>query len=295
MRPTRRSILCLAVAATVLAPACGRDIKSEDAPVTIGLTTTKVPSTTTRASTTVAPAIAPPATTEPTTTAPATTAAPPPTPAPTTAPPPTTAAPDEPLQLSGEGVDVAEFGDEAEGAVATLSARLGSPSEDTGWESFLPAAEVDDAEYGEPGDYYASNDNLSEAWRFRAHRKVCWQTLCVHLGGESDATSSLRGWEWAADDFETPTTTVPKAQLAGTGIHLGSTLPELQAAYPGVTVGGAEGYSLAVDNRPWDGVFDGVAQWRMSGRWGNGGPQTVPADIRVTRLSAGEGPAPGSC
>ncbi|NLH67806.1 MAG: hypothetical protein GX471_16820, partial [Candidatus Microthrix parvicella] len=211
-------------------------------------------------------------------------------------PPPTTAPRDEPLQLSGDSVGVARFGEDAERSLASLSEKLGSPSEDTGWEEFLPESEVEGTEYAAvAGQYYQSDDNLGPAWGYAVHRKVCWETLCVRLGGESQETAQLRGWEWNTEDYLPPTATVSNAELAGTGIQLGSTWEELQAAYPGVVAGRAEGGALAVDNRPWDGFFDGVSEWRLSGTSAQEQPNYAPPDAQVVRLSAGEGPQPGCC
>jgi hypothetical protein len=178
--------------------------------------------------------------------------------------------------------------------LASLSEKLGSPSEDTGWEEFLPESEVEGTEYAAvAGQYYQSDDNLGPAWGYAVHRKVCWETLCVRLGGESQETAQLRGWEWNTEDYLPPTATVSNAELAGTGIQLGSTWEELQAAYPGVVAGRAEGGALAVDNRPWDGFFDGVSEWRLSGHFGPGATQ-----LRTARCSGGAlvgrgGPATG--
>lgn len=286
--------------AVVAVPACGQ---AESAGEGVASTTTSISATTARLSTTSAPstsapATAPPPTEPPTTSSPPTTAPAPATtpPPPPTAPPPTTAPRDEPLQLSGDSVGVARFGEDAERSLASLSEKLGSPSEDTGWEEFLPESEVEGTEYAAvAGQYYQSDDNLGPAWGYAVHRKVCWETLCVRLGGESQETAQLRGWEWNTEDYLPPTATVSNAELAGTGIQLGSTWEELQAAYPGVVAGRAEGGALAVDNRPWDGFFDGVSEWRLSGTSAQEQPNYAPPDAQVVRLSAGEGPQPGCC
>ena len=295
--PARRflRIAVVAVVAVVAVPACGQ---AESAGEGVASTTTSISATTARLSTTSAPATAPPPTEPPTTSSPPTTAPAPATtpPPPPTAPPPTTAPRDEPLQLSGDSVGVARFGEDAERSLASLSEKLGSPSEDTGWEEFLPESEVEGTEYAAvAGQYYQSDDNLGPAWGYAVHRKVCWETLCVRLGGESQETAQLRGWEWNTEDYLPPTATVSNAELAGTGIQLGSTWEELQAAYPGVVAGRAEGGALAVDNRPWDGFFDGVSEWRLSGTSAQEQPNYAPPDAQVVRLSAGEGPQPGCC
>lgn len=291
--PARR-FLRIAVVAVVAVPACGQ---AESAGEGVASTTTSISATTARLSTTSAPSTSAPATAPPPTEPPTTSSPPTTAPAPATTPPPPTTAPrDEPLQLSGDSVGVARFGEDAERSLASLSEKLGSPSEDTGWEEFLPESEVEGTEYAAvAGQYYQSDDNLGPAWGYAVHRKVCWETLCVRLGGESQETAQLRGWEWTTEDYLPPTATVSNAELAGTGIQLGSTWEELQAAYPGVVAGRAEGGALAVDNRPWDGFFDGVSEWRLSGTSAQEQPNYAPPDAQVVRLSAGEGPQPGCC
>jgi hypothetical protein len=291
--PARR-FLRIAVVAVVAVPACGQ---AESAGEGVASTTTSISATTARLSTTSAPSTSAPATAPPPTEPPTTSSPPTTAPAPATTPPPPTTAPrDEPLQLSGDSVGVARFGEDAGRSLASLSEKLGSPSEDTGWEEFLPESEVEGTEYAAvAGQYYQSDDNLGPAWGYAVHRKVCWETLCVRLGGESQETAQLRGWEWTTEDYLPPTATVSNAELAGTGIQLGSTWEELQAAYPGVVAGRAEGGALAVDNRPWDGFFDGVSEWRLSGTSAQEQPNYAPPDAQVVRLSAGEGPQPGCC
>ncbi|HJR93453.1 MAG TPA: hypothetical protein VJ938_13495, partial [Acidimicrobiia bacterium] len=58
---------------------------------------------------------------------------PPTTLAATTTLPPTTTTTLAPLVLRPDGLDVADLGDSYEDALATVSARLGDPTEDTGW------------------------------------------------------------------------------------------------------------------------------------------------------------------
>jgi hypothetical protein len=98
---------------------------------------------------------------------------------------------------------------------------------------------------------------------------------------------------WA--DYTGADPTSPEVTLADTGLRLGDSWEALHAAYPSTTVGGAEGNSLAVENTPWDGIFDGVATWRLSGPWDFEQPTKAPPDAAITRISAGEGPEPGCC
>jgi hypothetical protein len=125
-----------------------------------------------------------------------------------------------------------------------------------------------EAENADPDQFYAAaDDSLGDAWGHRVHRRACWGALCVHFGGDTESGGAFRGWELATfiDGQYTPDASRPDVELDGTGIRLGSTWPELQAAFPDVVAGGAEGNSLAVDNLPWNGIFDGVAVWRMAG------------------------------
>ena len=144
----------------------------------------------------------------------------------------------------------------------------------------------------------AADDVLGDAWQHRYHRRICWQSLCVHFGGAEQSSASITGWElakWLPVADYTADPKLPDAELEDTGIRLGSTWVELQAAYPDVVAGGAEGNTLAVDDTPWGGIFDGVATWRLSGQWNYERPTDAPADATVTRLSAGDGPEPGCC
>lgn len=209
--------------------------------------------------------------------------------------------PEGALQLSGDGVDIVDFGSPAEVGLETLRSRLGEPDADSDWQRFYSSDEMDPETRSVtvPGVYYASADDvLGDAWQHRYHRRICWQSLCVHFGGAEQSSASITGWElakWLPVADYTADPKLPDAELEDTGIRLGSTWVELQAAYPDVVAGGAEGNTLAVDDTPWGGIFDGVATWRLSGQWNYERPTDAPADATVTRLSAGDGPEPGCC
>lgn len=214
-----------------------------------------------------------------------------------------TAAPDTvvagPLEVSGSGVGTLPFGTDAAEVLAAVSARLGEPDLTVGPRAYVRIV-------GGDGWYAAADDPLSPSWRYPVLSVTCWDTLCLLFGGDAAGAVRLRGWElarhrrWSAPDEPEGTGGTehlppPDVRLAGTGIRLGDTWERLHAAYPGTVAGGAEGATWAVHRAPWAGVFDGVAGWRLSGRWDYSHPTRVPADAVVTRLSGGEGPQPGCC
>lgn len=231
------------------------------------------------------------ATTQPAVTSAPTTKAPPATEAPTT----TTEPESSSLQVGENHVAGVTFGTPAEAAKTALDQHFGSPDEDSDWVEYIATEELSDPEAGEPGKFYADDDNLSDSWGYRMFRKTCWGSLCVIYGGDDSGSATLRGWELASIGPNAGDPGNPDVELEDTGIRLGSTWQELQNAYPGVVAGSAEGFSFAVDERPWPGIFDGVAEWRLSGRADGNTPTVAPPDSQVIRLSAGEGPVPGCC
>lgn len=213
----------------------------------------------------------------------------------TAPPPPPTPPPRSALQLSGTAVGDVAFGTATEAALASLSLHLGSPDTDTGWEQFIPAAELSEPTFTEADEFYARDDPLDESWRYPVHRRVCWSALCLHFGGDIASDAPLRGWDLTNLDYPAQSPPGPDAELAGTGIRLGSTWGAVRAAYPGTAVKAGEGNSLVVDNTPWPGIFDGAGPWRLTGYWDYERPGYAANDERVTRLSAGEGPEPNCC
>jgi hypothetical protein len=65
-----------------------------------------------------------------------------------------------PIELSGRGIDQLSFGDAVEIALEPLTARFGSPDDDSGWETFFSASEMNP----DLADYYVMSD------RFYRHR-----------------------------------------------------------------------------------------------------------------------------
>lgn len=220
-----------------------------------------------------------------------------------------TASPD--LRASGVGLGSWRFGDSSEMVLRGLRNQLGKPDSDTGWEHFLSrhevwepvlamyAAEGLDLPAEEGPSWYRSDDTVGEAWEYPVFRAVCWSALCVTFGGEGEESMAFRGWElstWSSWDRPREVdASRPTVSLEGSGIRIGSSWNAFESAYPTSLVGGAEGGSLAIDNPPWPGFFDGVANWRLSGDWSAERPHEAPPDATVTRMSAGEGPEPGCC
>ena len=168
--------------------------------------------------------------------------------------------------------------------VAAVTDRLGEPDSSDGPQRYVRIA-------GHQGWYEVAGDPISPSWRYRVTSSACWGDLCLVFGGRDADTLLLRGWTLmrlrGASDVD--------VRLKRTDIRLGDTWRKLHAAYPDTTVGGAEGASLAVHDTPWSGIFDGVAEWRLSGQWDYTHPHRVPPRAKVTRLSGGEGPEPGCC
>lgn len=198
-----------------------------------------------------------------------------------------------PLELSGSGVGTQPFGTDAGEALAAVAARFGEPDLTVGPQLYFRMP-------GSDAWYEAADDPLSSSWQYPVTSVTCWDTLCLIFGGDAADTLQLRGWElaqhrrWSGFEVRKDLHS-PDVRLARTGIGLGDSWERLHAAYPGTVIGGAEGASVAVQDTPWTGVFDGVAGWRLSGQWDFSHPTLAPAGAVVTRLSGGEGPQPGCC
>lgn len=199
---------------------------------------------------------------------------------------------DGPLGVSGTGVGAHPFGTDADQVVADVTALLGDPD---------LAAEP--RRYhrirGSDGWFEDGDDPISPSWRYPVAATTCWDRLCLVLGGNDVDALELRGWELTEhgdrSGEEVQDREVPDVRLAGSGIRLGDSWERLHAAYPDTIVAGAEGASLAVGRTPWAGIFDGAAEWRLSGQWDHTRPHQSPPGAAVTRLSGGEGPEPGCC
>lgn len=182
-----------------------------------------VPAVTTMASSTASstaptatdpPATSPPTTSPPTTAAPTAapaTAAPPETTAP--APPPPTAAPAE-LRLQRDGLGIANFGTDADSAIAAVAAALGDPSDDSGWVDPITVSTCAGPEV----------------------RRVSWGTLSLLLGDPAGGDDGIRQF-FAYSYGDVAELGAPPAGLATPeGLGLGAPVEDLQTAYPDVDV-----------------------------------------------------------
>ena len=202
----------------------------------------------------------------------------------TGAAPPAAPAADGPLEVSGSGVGEQAFGTDADEVVATLTDRYGEPDLAVGPERYFQIP-------GQHGWFEDAGDPISPSWQYPVASTSCWGVLCVVFGGEDTDALQLRGWAVAGAGGRPR----PDVRLADSGIGLGDSWDTLHAAYPATVVAGGEGASLTVRALPWDGVFDGVGAWRLSGAWDYTHPDTAPPGAAVTRLSGGDGPEPGCC
>lgn len=196
------------------------------------------------------------------------------------------------LELSGSAVGSFGFGSDGDTVVSDLSRRFGPPDVSVGPKRYH-------RQDGRHEWFADKQDPLSEAWSYPVLSVSCWQALCLLFGGTADGELALRGWELASFNRWAGSGEVdqgsPEVSLAETGIRLGDSWKALHEAYPATTVSGGEGNSLTVQNAAWDGIFDGVGAWRLSGQWDFEHPTSAPPGATVTRLSAGEGPEPGCC
>lgn len=192
---------CAALAVSVAACSSDRDTTNLG-PTTVPGTTIAV-STTVEATTTLAPTTTVPATT--TTPAPATTAAPTTTEAPTT----TTELLGASLPLRFDGVGDARFGTEPDDVLAYISDRLGDPTADSGW---LPANQM--------------------GCQGTESRVVFWNDLRVTFGDESNVSTGRR--HFFAWRLGPPAGTAlnPAGMKTLLGLSVGSTVEQIQAAYP---------------------------------------------------------------
>lgn len=215
-------------------------------------------------------------------------------PSPPSTPEPTTSeAGSSALMVSGDGVGAAPYGTGIDEALTMLTERLGEPDDVVEPQRYL---RID----GRDRWYEDAGDPLSPSWPYRVATRTCWDSFCAIFGGDTVSALALRGWELSSLDQRPaspgPTDAAgPGVRLEGSGITLGDSWTQLQAAYPDVVSAGAEGSSLRVDNTPWPAIFDGAGAWRLSGSWDYEHPSRVPPGSVVTRLSGGEGPEPGCC
>ncbi len=225
LSPTQWRILLVLISAIVVLLAVIGGVlifgRASDTEVAAGTSTTTTMTPTTAAPTTTLPAT----TTAPTTTAPTTTTLPATTTPPTTTTSTTTTTPSpdpcafvDDLQgplanfvfLGVDGIGVfTEFGGDAEETIQTLTCLLGEPDADSG--------------YGDSFSVFGTCPG-SEV------RGVRWGPLLTLYGDAQIFGSEDREfYNWRYEAFESPDTL--ELTFPETGIGLGATIPELQAAY----------------------------------------------------------------
>jgi hypothetical protein len=135
----------------------------------------------------------------------------------TQAPTTTTAAEPESVDLELDGVGPARFGDDAEVALAALTALLGEPNDDSGW---VPA--------------FTSPFGVCPGVEVRGVR---WGPLRVLFGDQGTAARTMFTWVYASG-------LLPAGEAVGAagglqtpeGIGLGSSIADLELGYPEVVV-----------------------------------------------------------
>ncbi len=172
----------------------------------IPLPPTTAPATTAPPTTPSPATTAPPTTSPPATTAPPTTTLPPTT---TTAASTTTVAAGTPLVLIPGGFQTVPFGVEPDVAIARVALAFGEPTQDTGW---TPAQDLGPC----PGEFV---------------RLVSWGELSVLFSDEVSPFAVPGARHFTAWLYTGPATPGDQGLRTGTGIGLGSTRAELEAAY----------------------------------------------------------------
>ena len=191
----RRSLVTVALAGVLLA-SCSDSRSSNDSTSSAGATTTVVSTTTTQPPATTAPATSPP-----------TTAATPPSTTPTI---PAVVG----LTLSADGLGDESFGAEAEGVIAYVESILGSPTEDSGWNS--PAG----------GEVCGGTE----------YRVVTWVDLTLQFADASPLSTGLRQFINFTYGPASGAVIDPFGLGVAGGISVGDTVDELLASYPSTLI-----------------------------------------------------------
>lgn len=189
--PSTGSTDATPVASAEPAPVSTAAPATTDDPTTTAAPTTTATTTTTAAPTTVAPTTA----------------------APTTAAPTTTAVPPRP-SLGVDGLGLVDFGAAADAAIASLSAALGEPTDDTGWVdprtgTACPGTEV---------------------------RIVQWGTFAALFGEPAGAAPGARQLVAYSYGDVRQVGAEPVGLVTPDDVGLGTSVADLRAAYPAVTI-----------------------------------------------------------
>ncbi|MCU1395225.1 MAG: hypothetical protein JWM34_3653 [Ilumatobacteraceae bacterium] len=203
------SVVAVGVSLSLLVVACSND-RDGTTSLTTSTTTSTVLPTTTIVPTTV-PVTTVPVTEAPTTLAPTTTS----TVAPTTteAPSTTTTPPGASLSLRFDGVGEASFGTSPDDVITYVSNVLGRPTADTGWVN--------------AGGVGCSGGQA---------RIVFWNDLRLTFGDSSNISSERRhffAWRYGPPGG---TSIDPEGMTTITGLTVGSSVTDLQKAYPAATL-----------------------------------------------------------
>ncbi|WP_420453493.1 hypothetical protein [Ilumatobacter sp.] len=118
------------------------------------------------------------------------------------------------FDLTSSGIGSTTFGADPDGAVAFISSFLGEPTADTGW--------IDPFEVG-----------VCDGTRLR---QVSWADLQLEFGDVSDITDGRDHFSAYTYGSEGSASALPPALSTPEGITVGSTVGDLLAAYPGVTL-----------------------------------------------------------
>ena len=188
--------------------------------------------------------------------------------------------------VSRTGVAALPFGTPTDEAVAFVTSVLGQPDQDTGWTEHFEL-EID-APFALDGYYEDPLDDFTWIWPWPWYRELCWDVLCLQLGGDDVADARLRGWDMDAldDDWATPdpvpSPPTPWVVIEENGITAGSSWAEVQQAYPQATLAAGEGATTYVN-----GVWEDFT-WRLSWRndFTSATPQ-APADAQLVYLAGG--------
>ena len=120
----------------------------------------------------------------------------------------------ESLVLSGEGIGSAVFGNEPDGVISSVSSLLGEPTNDTGW--------IDPLSVGAcPGTEI---------------RFVDWGTLSLVFGDASQVAQGRRHFFAYSYGSAGEVGGEPVGLVTDAGITTGSSVIDVKAAYPGVTL-----------------------------------------------------------
>ncbi len=168
--------------------------------------------------------------------------------------------------------------------VASLTAYLGDPT------SVTPATEL---QFSVDDLWADADDGLGLVWDRPWYQTFCWEQLCTVFGG--DTSDGLVFTGWAMSPFNqgrglevSELAPVPDVATSE-GIAIGSTVEEIEAAYPEIKFFTGEGASALFDIGWTPSGFTGI------GVVGPGRLLTIEGSDYIFQLAAGDGPWLGCC